>query len=1070
MVKAPRFIRRLVPAFCFCLIATTAVDAAETTDNIHFTQAPEIWPAVGQPLPSQRKTDAPDPKLFSEGPEPAWIWGADEAKNYVVKTTFKGKGKWAWLRATCDNAMTVYVNGKKLASSSNFNNPEQFDINSRLTDGENVIEAEVVNSGGPAGFIAKLVIADENKKLRYVLTDDQWKVADARNSTEWSRARVVCKLMDHTGGKAMVTDLVIEEPRDLFNLLPGFQVERLFTVPKLDLGSWVCLTTDGKGRLIASDQGDKGLVRITPPPVGSQESTKVELLNIRFEDKLLSSAQGLLVAFDSLYVVVNGGPMPNGLYRCKDTNGDDQYDEVVRLTQFPGGGEHGPHALRLSPDGKSIYAIAGNHTKIPFERQLNAAPQTMGGIRPEQLRSTLPEGETSRLPSNWDEDLLLPRQWDAGGHAIGILAPGGWIAKTDPDGKTWDIVSTGFRNQYDFAFNADGEMFAYDADMEWDVGSPWYRPTRVVHATSGSEFGWRSGTGKWPAYYVDSLPSIIDIGPGSPVGVEFGYGTKFPSKYQKALFICDWTYGTMYAVHLEPEGSSYRGTKEEFLSRTPLPLTDVVVGADGALYFSTGGRGTQSELFRVTYVGKDSTAAGDVHDARNADQRANRRRIEAYHVANSQDPKKVVNEVFGDLASPDRYVRYAARVALERLPVELWKDRVLSSNDSETIITGVVGLARQGSPEIKTQLLASLAKIEPQRLSDNQRLELVRAVQLIFIRLGAPDEAVRQLINRKIESYFPTNQNSLDRELATLLVFLESPEATKKLIPLLKKDRVTEKADVAELVARNKQFGGSIESSLANAPDLQQYHYAFVLRNLKTGWTFNDRKAYFEWFEKAHSWAGGYSYQKFLTNIENESLEKIPDAERILLEASGARKPYKAPELPKPTGPGRDYTVDELIELSTSSLKGRDFKNGEQMYKAARCVVCHRFAGDGGSTGHDLTQVAGRFSFKDLVESIVDPSKVISDQYKTIIVETKSGKTYTGRIVNIASDSITLLIDPEDSTKLVTLKNQEIEEQHQSPISLMPKDLLKTLNENEVFDLLAYLLSRGNAKDPMFKK
>ncbi len=46
-------------------------------------------------------------------------------------------------------------------------------------------------------------------------------------------------------------------------------------------------------------------------------------------------------------------------------------------------------------------------------------------------------------------------------------------------------------------------MFVYDADMEWDFGMPWYRPTRVNHATSGSELGWRSGTGKWPAYYVD---------------------------------------------------------------------------------------------------------------------------------------------------------------------------------------------------------------------------------------------------------------------------------------------------------------------------------------------------------------------------------------------------------------------------------------------------------------------------------------------------------------------------------------------------------------------------------------
>ena len=169
-------------------------------------------------------------------------------------------------------------------------------------------------------------------------------------------------------------------------------------------------------------------------------------------------------------------------------------------------------------------------------------------------------------------------------------------------------------------------------------------------------------------------------------------------------------------------------------------------------------------------------------------------------------------------------------------------------------------------------------------------------------------------------------------------------------------------------------------------------------------------------------------------------------------------------------GPGKDYTVEELVSLSATEMKGRDFKSGETMYKAAKCIVCHRFAGDGGSTGHDLTQAAGRFNFKDLTESIVDPSKVISDQYKTTIVETKDGKTYTGRIVNQTNDSITMLIDPEDSTKIVTIKNDNIEEKKISSVSLMPKDLLKQLNQNEVLDLMAYLLSRGNAQDSMFRK
>src|SRR5690606_20080829 len=131
-------------------------------------------------------------------------------------------------------------------------------------------------------------------------------------------------------------------------------------------------------------------------------------------------------------------------------------------------------------------------------------------------------------------------------------------------------ISIGYRNQYDIAFNADGELFSYDADMEWDFGAPWYRPTRAVHSTSGSEFGWRSGTGKWPAYYEDSLPAVVDLGPGSPVGVAFGYGAKFPAKYQKALYLLDWTYSMIYAIHLTPDGSSYKATTEEFAVGQPM--------------------------------------------------------------------------------------------------------------------------------------------------------------------------------------------------------------------------------------------------------------------------------------------------------------------------------------------------------------------------------------------------------------------------------------------------------------------------------------------------------------------
>ena len=50
------------------------------------------------------------------------------------------------------------------------------------------------------------------------------------------------------------------------------------------------------------------------------------------------------------------------------------------------------------------------------------------------------------------------------------------------------------------------------------------------------------------------------------------------------------------------------------------------------------------------------------------------------------------------------------------------------------------------------------------------------------------------------------------------------------------------------------------------------------------------------------------------------------------------------------------------------------------------------------------------------------------------------------------------------------MKKSDVEEVKPSPVSVMPEGLLKTLNDNEVLDLLAYLLSRGDPKDPMFRK
>ncbi|MBN9119101.1 MAG: c-type cytochrome [Planctomycetes bacterium] len=1032
--------RIATPAFLSLALCSLA-----SADDV-FTQKPVAAPAVERgapPEPPKVDVAAADwSKRFADGPTPLWIWGADANKNYTLRTSFEASGvKAARLKVSADNHVVLFLNGNQVTASDEWQEGAEADV-TKLVKEKNELVAEVRNSGGAAGFVFKLALVTDKGEAKYVVSDEKWTAAEKKGAAKG--VKKVGTYGDAPWGKVFENTAAAQSgskvPANTFVTLPGFKVERLFTVPQKQLGSWVNITADDKGRLIASDQGGLGLVRITPGKVGTDEETKVEKIPAK-----VTAAQGLLWHKGALYVVCNGGP-GSGLYRVTSSKNDDTLDAVEKLKAINGGGEHGPHAVRLAPDGKSLYVICGNHTQPPADFQ------------------------HSRVPKNWSEDHLLPRQWDAGGHARGILAPGGYVAKTDFDGKTWEIFTTGYRNPYDFAFNADGEMFVYDADMEWDMGMPWYRPTRVNHATSGSEFGWRSGTGKWPAYYVDSLPAMADIGPGSPVGVEFGYGARFPAKYQKALFICDWTFGTMYAIHIEPNGATYKATKEEFLSRTPLPLTDVCINpADGAMYFTIGGRGAQSELFRVTYVGKELTEKVE-YKAGTTPQREILKQIEALHKP-ADDPAKAVEFLLPLLAHRDRFVRYSARVALEHQPVKLWQDRALALTDPDAVIGAVVGLAHQGDKALQPTLLAKLGALNLAGRDERVQLDAVRAYQVVFARTGEPSKDDTARLLKELDPLFPTKSDYVNRELAQLLVYLKSPTIVAKVCAELQKpSKPLTTAGLDELILRNRGYGGTVANLIKNAADQQKLSYFFTLRNATVGWNLDRWKAYYAFLKEAQTKSGGASFQGFLKNIEKDAFANATDAERLAIEASGLRPAYKAPVLPKPVGPGKEWTTADLVALEAKLKSGRNFKNGERTFAAARCVVCHRFGGDGGATGPDLSQVAGRFGLKDLAEAIVEPSKVISDQYRASVIQTTAGKPITGRIVNDAGGKLTVVTDPEDSSKVVEVKKDDVESLRPSNVSLMPEKLVNGLNENEVLDLLAYMLSRGDPNHAMFKK
>ena len=810
-------------------------------------------------------------------------------------------------------------------------------------------------------------------------------------------------------------------PASSFRLPEGFQAELVYEVPSKEQGSWVAMCVDLKGRLIVSDQYGK-LYRVTPSTTGNPADTKVDPINVN-----LGMAQGLLHTKDGLYVDVNGegildkdqkdAPSGPGLYRLQDLDGDEQFEKIERIIPLTGGGEHGPHAIIPGPDGR-LYLCAGNQTDLP-----------------EKI-------DRSRVPRHWNEDHLLGRMPDGRGFMANRLAPGGFILSFNADGSDVELVSTGFRNEYDIAFNPLGDLFTYDADMEWDIGTPWYRPTRVNHVISGAEFGWRNGTGKWPEYFADSFGAVANIGYGSPTGIAFGTGAKFPAKFQNALYVSDWSYGVVYAVHLEPEGASYKSTFEPFVSASPMPVTDLLIHPEqGCMYMTIGGRKTQSALYRIAYSGSESTQPAVFPDNEPAKAaRAARRDLEAMHVPGA---KLDITAAMRNIGSPDRALRSAARLALEHFDSKQWRDPIQQSLPAQSAITMAVALARKGTPADQVDVNNSLLRLEWSKLDNTQRLELLRAYQLSFLRLGPADPATREKIIAQIDGHFPAadGDSLVDRELARVLIHLEAPKIVDRCVA---------------------QMNGSNSAE-------QQIHYAFCLREAQKGWTPQTRKAYFQWFYDIGTARGGASFGGFLENIRKVAIGNLEDEDKAALgELTG---PLPAPKDPladlAPRSQVKQWSVDELAEKFAAKKSGFNYERGKQMFAVAQCYKCHRFAGQGGIQGPDLTASSQRFSTKDMLTAIIEPNKEISDQYEATVFQTEE-ETVIGRVANLNGDNLMVATNMLDPGNFINLKRSDIIDMKPSKASMMPSGLLDTLTEEEIFDLLVYLQSGGNPKSDRY--
>lgn len=817
--------------------------------------------------------------------------------------------------------------------------------------------------------------------------------------------------------------------------LPGFVVERILTVPT-NFGSFTALAADPKGRLLAASQHEPGIFRISPARAGETGAeTRVERLSGAANK--VGWSHGLLWAFNSLYVTVAEGnsTAKTGLYRLRDTRGEDQFDQLDLLFELKGGGEHGPHSLVPGPDGRSLYLMGGNGTALPPEVNVRR-PVVTDGL-----------------------DRLMPPGFEPSKHAIE-----GWVVRFDPSGKNRELFASGLRNSFDLAFNTAGDLFTFDSDMEWDLGTPWYRPTRVCHIVSGSEFGWRGGSAMWPEHYEDSVKPVINIGPSSPTGVTFGYGAKFPARYQRAFFACDWTFATIHAVHLIPEGATYRAEVEEFVGGTGLPVTDVVVAGDGSLYFAVGGRRLGSAIYRVRYTGGEETmpATEPALPPHEAKLHSLRRELESDH---GRTEPSAIEKAWPHLGHTDRAIRFAARIAVEKQPVDQWKARALSESNVSISLAAMLALARQGSREDQRAVLERLVRLPWDGASTEWKLRWLRACELALARGGPPAGNVRQGLTPKLRTRFNDPEDQVRRDISRLLCSLGDPMAIDLLLRAMELDPGERPGLGSGNYVRNPKYGAAVKEMLQSAPKLQRMHYAQMLLWPNEGWTRLQREKYFGLIADAQVTSrGGHQYREMWERIRGAALKDIPEGERKVYAEIRAEPKSFAPAIPAPKGPGREWTMDAALNALGSGLKGRDPVKGSQIYAAVGCALCHAMEDEGGSIGPDLSTVGKRFTLRDVLEATLEPSKAVSDQYQIVTLELQNGKSISGRLVSRGETTIRIATDLMRPSAWTEVASDAVRKTRPEPVSTMPSGLLNSLNGEELGDLMAYVMGERKAR------
>jgi putative heme-binding domain-containing protein len=456
-------------------------------------------------------------------------------------------------------------------------------------------------------------------------------------------------------------------------------------------------------------------------------------------------------------------------------------------------------------------------------------------------------------------------------------------------------------------------------------------------------------------------------------------------------------------------------------------------------------------VYVVGQHGSDRAKAIAAAALKDADPFVRRRAAEALirmGLSADQPSFAPIDDLYALLNDPDRFVRYAGRLALERTPRDAWKAKVLAETNPLGALDGMLALIRTNAPGGGglEPLFEKEVTLFHKGLDPENELRLLRVFHLTCLELeqGCRPELRRQVYDI-VAPRFPAKDERLSREYARTMAYGDVPEAIDKIM-------------------------AAMPAGDENEP--LQIHYVYCLRAIHKGWSGEQKKTLLAWFSKAKQWRGGASFPGYINRLFDSSLEFFDDNEKQLAyktipefapleESEMDRRSRGRGNFTPPAAVARqkgvagvseqeifEYMMYDPMTLKADASKGRDVFEKE-------CAKCHRFGGLGKDFGPDLTTVANRFARKDIVEAVLWPSKVISDQYQGYIVETKGGDVFLGMIQSEDAQKIVMLTADQD--RPVVIAKSDVKSKRVSDVSTMPTQLLDGYSMGDIANLLAFV-------------